>query len=196
MSSEPIKVYGVPELVSKLSNPVWAHRPARNLFERWGSAVEFDAKKNAPRDRRELQRSYTHETDPLPMPTWGKAGTNAKHAKPVEYGTGLLSDAPDSKHRRYFPPPMALDAWAIRHGFHTSRTSTDARKSVGLTASDAGPTTAPGSYGVIISRIIWRRGGTKPQRTLRNAADKAEKRIPEWVGMMASEIEAEASRGS
>lgn len=193
--SEPVRITGLPELYDKLENPEWAYKPARALFDRWRQLVQREAVKNAPRWRGHLRRSITSERDRRTFPQWARVGTNAPYAKPVEFGTGLLSDAPDSGHRRYFPPPAALDAWAIAHGFHTERSATAARSAVGLLGSDR-QTTAAGTYGVLVSQIIWRRGGTKPRRFLRDAADEGEKKLPELLELMAAEIEAEASRGT
>lgn len=190
------KILGVPELMQRLTRPEWAEVPMQRFMDRWRSFVTLEAKEHAPRWRGQLRRSITSQRDRRKMPRWARVGTNNPAAKPMEFGTGLLSDAPDSKHRRYFPPPAALDAWAIAHGFHAERSDTAARSAVGLLGADR-QTTAAGTYGVLVSQIIWKRGGTKPRRFLRNAAEEAEKKIPGWLEIAANEIEqmgAEAGR--
>lgn len=194
MSGEA-NVRGYRELMAKLERPEWVEQPASNFLDRWRFAGEREAKKLAPRWRGHLRRSITSERDKARFPKWARIGTNLPYAKPVEFGTGLLSDAPDSKHRRYFPPPAALDAWAIAHGFHTG-SATKARASVGLIPPKPGEeTTHPGSYGVLVSQIIFKRGGTHPRRFLRGGAEKANANIPRYLANMADEIEKLAEAG-
>lgn len=73
----------------------------------------------------------------------GVLGTNKEYARPVEYGTGVFSEAPDSKRTRYFPPPSALGGWAKRHGVS--------------------------AYAV--AWAIFKRGGTPPRRMFRSVLE-------------------------
>ena len=73
----------------------------------------------------------------------GVLGTNKAYAKPVEYGTGVFSEAPDSKRTPYFPPPSALAGWANRYGLNP--------------------------YAVAWS--IFKKGGTKPARMFRSTLE-------------------------
>lgn len=121
--------------------------------------VERSAKKVVPVDTGHLRRSITHEVKAAPGGVVGKVGSNVPYAKAVEFGTGLLSEAPDGKGGRHYPPPAALDGWAIRHGFHTGSRS-DAAGDVAA---------SPGSLGWMISQMIGRRGGLRPRPYLRPA---------------------------
>lgn len=181
-----IHVQGVAELLNKLDAAVLAGKPWRNFLNRWALSVERKAKQGAPVWRGQLRRSITHEIDAGELPRYARVGTNAPHGEPMEFGTGLLSDSPSASHRRHFPPPAALDAWAISKGFHTSS------RKVALTDASA----SPGTFGKIVSDIIGRRGGLKPRRYLRNAVDEAEAKIPGWLQLMAQEIEQGAARGA
>jgi hypothetical protein len=134
-------------------------RELRASMNRSVLAVERTAKQLVPVDTGNLRRTITHEVTVRGTDVVGKVGTNAPYAKPVEYGTGLLSEAPDGGGGRHFPPPAALDAWAIRHGFHTG-----SRASASLDAE-----ASPGTYGFIVAQIIWRRGGIRPKPYLRPA---------------------------
>lgn len=163
-----VEVRGLPELLRKLDANRLAGKPARNLLNRWRLFTEAEAKRGAPVWRGQLRRSITSEIDDGPLPRSARVGTNAPEAKPTEYGTGLLSDAPDSKHRRYRPPGAALEPWARSHGFLS---------------------------GEEVAHIIYKKGGTKPKRYLRNAAEASEKQLPVFVGLMAREIESQAGNG-
>lgn len=121
--------------------------------------IEKDAKGLAPVFTGHLRRSITHEVEARQSEVVGRVGTNVPYAKAVEFGTGLLSEAPDSGHRRYMPPPAALDAWAIAKGF----TVVSARTARGHAAA------TPGVYGQIVAWAIYLRGGTKPKPYLRPA---------------------------
>lgn len=185
------KIIGFEELQRKLRNPTWASGPAGRFLDRWRFSVERGAKANIKRgiggwlwtgnDR----RSLTSERDQSGFPLWARVGSNSKTIRWGELGTGLLSEDPQSSKRRYFPPPAALDKWAIAHGFHSGSAQ----------GATAGAAASPGTYGYLVARMIWLRGGTKPRRFLRNAVADAEKRIPGWLGTAAKAMEREASAG-
>lgn len=139
-----IEIRGLDRLIAKLGNLL--NEPIRNFFERSLITIQSRAREGAPVDRGQLRAGITYEIDASIPPTWGKIGVKqGVKAKAMEYGTGLLSDAPDSKHARYFPPWGArnpeLELWARRHGF-------------------------PNGFAVALA--IYKRGGTAPRRYLRN----------------------------
>lgn len=184
--SDVVRLYGDKDLIKKLTPEKIAGAPARRFLNQWRLFTEREGKKNAPVWRGQLRRSITSEVDSGPFPKGARVGTNTPYARPMEFGTGLLSEDPSSSHRRHFPPPQALDAWAIAHGFHVgSRASAtaDARES-------------PGTYGLIVSRMIYQRGGIKPRRYLRDAKKSSEAHIPQWLGEMAANIERQAGNGA
>lgn len=80
----------------------------------------------------------------------------------MEFGTGLLSDSPRSSRQRHFPPPDELDNWAYRHGFKS---------------------------GWAVSLAIYRKGGLKPRKYLRNATrDYRAARLEEHKARLVEEL--------
>jgi hypothetical protein len=183
---QTIHVKGVADLVAKLDPGKLAGEPGRNFLNRWALAVERGGKDKAPKWRGHLRRSITHEIEGSAIPRYARVGTNVAYAEAMEFGTGLLSESPNSKHTRHYPPPAALDAWAIAHGFHAGT-----KKSAKANAADS-----PGTYGKQVSDIIGRRGDLKPRRYLRDAADETKPKIPGWIELMAQEIEQGAASGA
>jgi len=155
-------VEGLDQLIAK-TNPQILQQPMRRFFDRSSERVKTNAKGNAPVDQGRLRSSITHNVDPRPLPLWARIGTNVNYAKPVEFGTGLLSDAPDSKRRRYFPPPEALDRWAQLHGFGENA-------------------------GRVVAYIIWLRGGTRPVRFLRDGFADALNDIKNYLADAATDV--------
>lgn len=164
-----VRIENLDKLLRKLDRPSWVAGPAGRFLDRWRFAVEAGGKRNAPSWRGHLRRSITSKRDQSFFPRHAEVGTNNPAAKPMEFGTGLLSDAPDSSHKRHWPPGAALEPWALAHGF------------------------GPGG-GFVVARAIGLRGGLKPRRFLRDAADDAEGKIGGWLAQMAGDIEAEAGR--
>lgn len=173
MSGPPTTIHGMNELIRKLEHPNWAYGPMGNLLDRWRLSTQRGAVANMKRgpggwvDTGETRRSLTSERDAATPPIWARVGSNLKKARWGEYGTGLLSDDPESSHRRYFPPPAALDRWAKKHGF---------------------------ASGWVVANAIYRKGGTEPRHFLRDASEASKAKIPGWLSTMSKEIEAEASR--
>lgn len=172
--SEPAHIIGLGKLIRRLENPDWVARPMGALLDRWRFSVERGAKGNIKRGpggwlwKGGTRRSLTSERDQAAFPQWAKVGSNLQTARWGEYGTGLLSEDPQSSHRRHWPPAAALEPWAKAHG----------------------------TTGFAVARAIGLRGGLAPRRFLRNAAEASEKRIPGWLATAAKEIEAEASHGA
>ena len=135
------KIQGLASMLRKLGPKLVADQ-MRVFLTKSAIVVQNRARQKTPVDRGRLRNSITTEVDGAQVPLWAKIGTNVPSAKPVEFGTGLLSEAPDSKKRRYFPPPAALDLWARRHGLPS---------------------------GFVVAMAIFKRGGTKPVRMLINA---------------------------
>lgn len=101
------------------------------------------AKMQTPVDTGLLRASISSESRVDGSDVVGVVGTNKEYAKPVEYGTGVFSEAPDSRHTPFFPPPGALEGWAKRHGMN--------------------------AYAV--AWAIFKRGGTRPARMFRSVLE-------------------------
>lgn len=162
-----VRIIGLEATLAKLDSGRIAGRPARNFMNRWALSVEGGGKKRAPVWRGQLRRSITHEIEGSPIPKYARVGTNVPYAAAMEHGTGLLSDEGSGK--RHWPPGAALNAWASAHGMMS---------------------------GYQVAAAIGKRGGLKPRRYLRDAADAAAPNVPGWLSQMARDIEAQADAGS
>lgn len=172
--SDPVRIHGLPDLLKKLDAGLGVPEAAAGLLDRWRFFVERRAKGNIKRGsggwlwHGGTRRSITSERDQSHFPTSARAGSNLDTARWGEFGTGLLSEDPESAGRRYFPPPQALEPWARAHNWNP----------------------------YLLARHIYQKGGTEPRRFLRNAADEAERQIPGWLGGMARDIERTAGRAA
>ena len=137
-----IETRGLDEMIARLDPS-----KVKPALMRGMSALMRDAanqsKLQTPVDTGLLRSSILSEARAEGDDILGVLGTNKEYAKPVEYGTGIFSEAPDSKRQRYFPPPSALEGWAKRHGAN--------------------------AYAV--ARAIYMRGGTKPARMFRSVLE-------------------------
>lgn len=188
MSVPPLKrsgwyLKGADELIRDLETAKLAGGPARRMLEKWCGVTLNHAMKNAPHFQGHYRRSLTSEVDHAPMPTYGRVGSNLQTPQgqsivaAIEGGTGKLSDLPGGTKRRHWPPAKALDAWALK-----KQIARKDGKGV-LTGRD-------------VAAIIGIRGGLKPRRVLRNAAEFAEPKIPRFLDEMGAEIVAAFNRGA
>jgi hypothetical protein len=151
------------ELKRRLQHPeTWLGKPLRRFHQKATLKLQGMARENAPADRGQLGQTIATKISSDPVPLWSQVGTNAKHARPQEYGTGLLSEAPDSLHKRHFPPPDALETWARRHGMES---------------------------GWQVAFAIYKRGGLRPTRFLRNAFDEGARYVKRYLREAGREIE-------
>lgn len=163
------EIQGMRELLRKLDNRLGIPEAARRFLTKWAEFTEAGAKRNMKRGpggwlwKTHTRRSMTHHIFPATgMPDAARVGSNQDTARWGEFGTGLLSEDPKSSKRRHWPPAAPLEAWAVAHGF---------------------------SGGAEVARIIGLRGGLKPRRFLRNAAEDAEKKLPIWLDAFRKDIE-------
>lgn len=179
------RILGEQNLSLKLEKKLATPAAARFLMDAWRLETERTAKANVVRGvggwlwKGTTRQSITSERDMSEFPRWARVGSNLDTARWGELGTGLLSEDPASAHRRYFPPPAALDEWAIGHGFH-----------VGSVASARADT--PGTYGYLVAEMIFKAGGTKPRRFITKAAIASEAKIDGWLEHGSKIIESQA----
>jgi phage gpG-like protein len=159
------KLIGADALHRKLTRPTWLTGPAGAFLDAWRFFVERGAKGRAPVWRGHLRRGITSERDQAAFPLWAAVGTNVPYARPMEFGTGTQSDDPAGGGGRHWPPGQALEPWARAHG---------------------------GLSGYADAAAIGRRGGLRPRRYLRDAADEAEGKIGTWLSQMARDVERRA----
>lgn len=160
--SSGIVLEGLQEFLQK-SNPQLLAQPLRQFLQRSVITVQGKARENAPVDTGRLRSSIATEIDSSTPPHWGQIGTNVSYAKPMEYGTGRLSDAPDSQGGVHWPPGDALQTWASRHGFKS---------------------------GYQVARIIGKRGGLKPRKYLRKALSDSLSAIQGFVNQLGDDLKA------
>lgn len=158
------QIRGLDKIVKTLD--VLIDQPLRNFFERSLFTVQGRAREGAPVDRGQLRAGTTVEIDSSSPPLWGKVGVKqGVKAKVMEFGAGLLSEAPDSKRSRFFPPwgdqNPELELWARRHGFKS---------------------------GFEVALAIYKRGGIAPRRFLRNAIRDSKSDIERFGRDLIAEI--------
>ena len=154
-----IKIKGLDKLLDKTDEKL-LRKPMKNFFNRSAILVQNEARTRVPVDTGRLRNSISYAVDSSKLPLWAKIGTNVTYGKPGEFGTGLLSEAPDSKRRRYFPPPAALEKWASRRG----------------------------TTGGAVAMGIFKAGGTAPRPFLRPALGESLNAINGFLNRAAGEI--------
>jgi hypothetical protein len=163
-----IIIHGEEDLQRRLSKNLGAPQAAKFFFDSWRFDTQRSWMANFTRGpggwiwKGTTRQSITSEADTSAFPTWAKVGSNLDTARWGEFGTGLLSIDPDSAHRRYFPPPAALDAWAKDHGF---------------------------ASGYQVAFGIWKKGGTAPRGYGQKAVDASVGKIDGWLSSAAKMIE-------
>lgn len=150
-----IRIEGLEEAVAKLT-PQRANGPINRFLDRGASYIQSRARENAPVDTGRLRSSIGVNS---PSDRMREIGANTDYAEYVEKGTSA-----------HFPPPAALEGWALRHGF-------------------SGP-----NAGFLAARAISR-SGTKPQPYMRPAAEAGESFVKTLVPTLAAELEAAYSGG-
>lgn len=145
-----IRVEGLEEAVAKLT-PQRANGPIGRFLDRGAIYIQSRAREGAPVDTGRLRNSIGIEE---PSNRMRHIGANTEYAEFVEKGTSA-----------HFPPPSALQGWALRHGF-------------------SGP-----QAGFMVARAISR-SGTKPQPYMRPAAEAGEGFVKSLVPTLAAELEA------
>lgn len=163
-----MKLIGEADLNRKLEKKLATPAAARFLFDSWRQYVQPAWMSKFTRGpggwiwKGASRQSATSERDMSDFPRWARVGSNLPTARWGELGTGLLSIDPESSHRRYFPPPSAMEAWAKDRGFES-----------GWAAANA----------------IYKAGGTAPRGWLKASFNEAVPKIDGWLSGAAQLIE-------
>lgn len=160
-----VTIRGLDKLQKRLSDPEWVQKPAGTFLQQWLEFVKREAAANAPGG---IGRTIQGERDSRRFPLWARVFSDHPGAGPLEWGTGLLSEAPDSKHTRHYPPARALEGWARARGLNP----------------------------YAVARAIGNRGGLAPRRFFRNAEKAADAQLNAWLAQFAAGIEREADYGA
>lgn len=138
--------------------------PAGPFLRNWREDFREAAIDLAPRWKGDVVDSIMSAQDTAKFPLWSRVFSDAPQARWSQYGTGLLSEDPDSAKQRYFPSIEGVREWAEDHGYT--------------------------AYEVALG--IYRRGGTPPTNFFSKAADAANSRMNERLGRFAGGIERQA----
>lgn len=163
------EIRGMPELLRKLNQPKWAAVPGGRFLDAWTKTALTEVRQNVHASffwHGDVEGSFRADRDRSFFPTWATVGSDDPVARFGEYGTGELSEDPESSHRAYFPNVLALTPWAEEKGISP----------------------------FLVARAIFRKGGTEPRHFLRDAVEEANRQMPRLLSRFAGEIETEAAR--
>ncbi len=162
------------ELAKKLTG-----EPVKNALRGFWSlvlpVVATNVKRKTPVDRGRLRSSIAWRVGEhwgsagRTAATYGEVGTRVSYAPYMEFGTGLLSDAPqddpDRTRARHWPPAAKLDLWAKRHKIKGG--------------------------GRAVARMIGLRGGLRPRRFLRDGYTESLPFLQSSIGLLGMRIKTE-----
>jgi len=139
-------------------------RPAREFVRDWNEELLHEIQDNWPYEG-ETRDSFEVDIDSSHLlPRWGMVFSDNPVVRWLEYGTGELSDDPESAHQAYFPPPDRLRDWSEKRGLDP----------------------------YLVARGIFNRGGTPPKRLVRDANERMNARLGSRIGSLGRMIEREA----
>jgi len=155
-----MKVEGLGKILSRLNDP--RVRPvAQKHMDNGMKVIEGGARFGSPVDTGNLRKHWESGVEEIGGDLSGYVGNRVTCAPPMEFGTGLLYDGPGGgSGKAHFPPPSALERWAYLHGLN--------------------------AYAVALS--IFRRGGLKPRRMLRNSADQNWPRVTTILSRILTDV--------
>jgi hypothetical protein len=156
---------GLDKMNKRLKEQDFIAVPSGPFLRDWREDFKREAIKRAPRWTGELQKTIEMAQDTKKFPLWARVFSDSKVARWSNFGTGLLSEDPQSAKQRYFPPPAALAQWSSDHNL------------------DPGAV----AYG------IFMRGGTPPTRFFSMAADAANASMNERLARFTTGIERQAA---
>ena len=150
MAELHIELEGMKEVQEKMEQVISDLHgpPVLNAMRDATMKVQRDAKIAAPVDTGKLRASIVPEVALKDNVLEGVVGSNVKYAPYMEFGTGMHTErAMMGAGGRHFPPSSALELWAKRHRLPN---------------------------GFVVARAIFRAGGLKPRRFLRQAFEQNE----------------------
>ena len=190
--NQEARLVGVEEALESLRNPTWVVGPVRKLLQKWSDRVYRNTVRNMStpgpmfwKDSGQSRKSMATLIDPDPFPIWARVGSDLDRVRWGEYGTGALSEDPESSGKNHWPPGDKLDAWAAKKGIMIGK-GENARLATGAdVARMIGTRPGPGGG----------RGGLEPRRFLRTAKqDVEDQNLTGYIDEMLAEIEEEAAK--
>ncbi len=177
------------QVLESITDARYVGEPLRRFLNKWAYAVHRGTVRNFERgpggwiDTAETRRSFAVAIDPSSVPLYARVGSGLDKARWGDYGTGLLSEDPNSNKQRHYPPAKALDGWAERKQIQ-----------IRVGTNKNGEPIYRIATGADIARMIGRRGGLAPRRYLRDAAERVEEQIPAWIRELVADIERTAGQ--
>ena len=162
-----IEIEHMPYLLKRFRTLDFVERPAKMFIRDWADAVKEEIEDNMPVGvTGDAKESFRIEVGPGKIPRWGRVVSDSPVVRWIEYGTGELSEDPESAGQAYMPPPNRLRSWADSKGLDP----------------------------VAVAVGIRQRGGTPARHIVSEAMDEINSRIGERVENLGEMIEYEASR--
>lgn len=165
MSGLEVTVQGLPKLLDRFRTLDFMGRGAREFLRDWSDQVKHQAQDTIPVFTGDARNSIETDMDNSRFPQWAKAYSNDPKVRWLDYGTGALSEDPQSAHHTYFPPPENLADWASSKGLDP----------------------------YAVASRIFARGGTPPTRFFRNAIEEANRNLSSGLQRFGRNIEFDAS---
>ena len=156
----------LPGLEKRLRTLDFVARPAREFVRDWNDELLGEILDHWPEGESAGSFEVDYDKSHL-LPRWGMVFSDNPVVRWKEYGTGELSEDPDSAHQAYFPPPDRLRSWADKRGLDP----------------------------YLVARGIFQRGGTPPSRIIRDANERMNERLGSRIGRFGQMILTEAEHG-
>lgn len=164
MRSAVIK--GLDKLQKRLTTSDFVTKPTGTFLRDWREDFKKEAIDRAPNWRGGIINAIQSGQDTKRFPLWARVFSDVPEARWMEYGTGELSEDPQSARQRYFPPPERLRDWSVDHNLDP--------------------------YAVAFG--IWQRGGTPPTHFFSDAERAADSSMNQRLSRFGRDIEIQAGR--
>lgn len=162
--------------------------PFRKFLSRVAITVQGFARQRAPVDTGFLRSGILYQIDPSEVPLWAVITSETQYARPMEYGTGLLSEAPDSKHTRHFPPPAAIEIWVRHKGLVSGVFSPTTHKLI-RRKRGAAINAMEKRVAFLIARSIWRKGGLVARNYMHGGLEDTRPQVPGFVQQLDADVQ-------
>lgn len=166
MRSEVMK--GLDRMSQRLTTQDFIGKPTGAFLRDWKEDLKREAVQRAPEWQHNLKDTILNAQDTRRFPLWARVFTDSPQGRWTEYGTGLLSEDPDSAHQRYFPSVEGVRSWAEDKGWDPFQ----------------------------LALHIYNMGGTAPLHWFSDAEEAADSHLADKMSMWGTRIENEAARGT
>jgi len=155
------------KLDKRLTTADFVAKPAGVFLREWREDLKDEALSRAPVGATgRIVRALQSQQDTARFPLYARVFSEAPEARWSEYGTGVLSEDPQSAKRPYFPPVEGVREWSAYHSLDP----------------------------YIVALGIFERGGTKPTHFFSEAERAADASFAQKMMRFGREIEYKAGR--